>query len=149
MRNKNSNPWQLFTINYGSFLNKSIQENYYKGLLLKIIKIIEETRVGYKIFIISQGNIEDFNAFSDIPNTSIQLNNYAPDDFWHFVNADIFIMAKSSFSYLASLLNNNIKIINSEFRHYLPNETIILDSKYNSIKNKPPLETIIKNYKKL
>lgn len=144
VRDKRSKTWELFTVDYDKTLNHKEQGLYYKKLLMRISEIINEynckkiietdgttkyEKFTYNFHIFSQGQQKQFEIFYGIPNINIHLNNYAPDDFWHFTKADILILGRSSFSYLASLLNNNVKIIKSIFRHQLPSETVILNKK--------------------
>lgn len=53
------------------------------------------------------------------------------EDFKHMVDCDILVMAKSSLSYLASMLNPNKKYIRENYRHRLPPDvTIFSDEDY-------------------
>jgi hypothetical protein len=61
----------------------------------------------YQIHIFSQGSENDFNEFKDFAPV-LKLNENEFETFDSLVSADILIMAKSSFSYVAALLNTGI-----------------------------------------
>ena len=67
------------------------------------------------IHIFSEGNETDFqDIVSEFPNNKVvmHINEEIQLSFHHLVMSDILVLAKSSFSYCAGLLNKNMKIAN-------------------------------------
>ena len=137
LRNANRNdevlpyslPWELFTYNYGPNQNHQFYSRYYSTILNKIKDELGHENVDIHVF--SQGDAKDFEEIV-ATGATLHLDEVdALDSFWHFVHADVLVMAKSSFSYLACLLNPNVKIIRNCFRHYLPSEVAIVDDDFN------------------
>ena len=73
--------------------------------LLKRIKIPSKT---FTVHIFSQGNESDFKEFSTINDVKYHLNTNIEETFHCLVKADLLIICKSSFSYCAALLNENM-----------------------------------------
>jgi len=72
----------------------------------KIIKFLNYKYPLYNIVIFSEGNIKDFNKLNG-KNISFKLNKSITETFHSLVSAKILVMAKSSFSYSAAILNSN------------------------------------------
>ena len=72
----------------------------------KIIKYFNSKYPNYNIVIFSEGSLEDFNKIKG-KNISFRLNENIEKTFHSLVSSKIFVMAKSSFSYSAALLNTN------------------------------------------
>jgi hypothetical protein len=132
---KNTLPWEVFTMNYNnSNQNHRFYKWFYVNLLKKIHHILEKKNCSYETHIFSQGDMKDFESFQEV-NGIVHLDEvHSVDAFWHFCMCDILILGKSSFSYLASLLNPNVKVIRNGFRHQLPSETIFINDKLEEIK---------------
>lgn len=82
-------------------------------------KIIDKLKNEYsdmKIHIFSNGNINEFQEFINIENIKLHLNEDIFYTFHSLVKAKILVMAKSSLSYSAALLNEN-KIYYQKFWH--------------------------------
>ena len=81
----------------------------------KIIKFLNNKYKTHNIVIFSEGKIEDFNELNG-KNISFKLNKSIEETFHSLVSAKILVMAKSSFSYSAAILNSN-KIYYINFWH--------------------------------
>jgi len=90
----------------------------------------------YKIYLFSQGEIEDFKEFERFENLNYCLDMNAQDSFLHMVYADILITSKSSFSYKPALLNKGTIISPQKFWHGYPSieRWILTDEEGNFIK---------------
>lgn len=77
-----------------------------KAKLLKIEKSLSQQGVDYEIHLFSQGTPADFAALKD-RNVHFHLNTDLFETFHSLVTADVFVMARSSLSYAAALLNQN------------------------------------------
>ena len=87
----------------------------------QIINIINNLKKIYPhgiIYIFTEINEENKNEFDSILNDTIKLkaNEDVIDTFNHLIKADVLVLGKSSFSYLAGLYNKNI-VYNLEFWH--------------------------------
>ena len=67
----------------------------------------------------SQGDEKDLARFRDL-NVELCLETPAIPTFRAFVEADVFIMTKSSFSYAAGILNDGVKLYDRFARAPLP-----------------------------
>lgn len=93
-----------------------VQHEYFKNTLDSIIYTIDSSlKHLYHIHIYSEGKIEDFPEFTSFDNCFFHLDTDHFDTVHHFICADIFIMSKSTFSYLGALYNNIGKIIYKPF----------------------------------
>jgi hypothetical protein len=72
-----------------------------------ITKTLDKENKVYQVNIFSEGKVSDFNEFSKY-STTFFLEEDEFKTFHSLVKADILLMAKSSFSYLAALLNEGI-----------------------------------------
>jgi hypothetical protein len=82
----------------------SNDDNYF----LKMIDYIRKNYSGNKIFhIYSQGEKKNFSIFEN-EDVIFHLNECMESTFYSMVTADILVMSKSSFSYAAAMLNENI-----------------------------------------
>jgi hypothetical protein len=123
--------YQIFSYNYGlPNNNPEFYTNWYSELVKKIIKDNKLKKKKLQIYICSTGKIDDFfktkEKLEKLGNTKIRLNFSSYDDFKLLISADYFIMAQSSFSYLASLINKNKKYIRNGFRQPLPPDVQIV-----------------------
>ncbi|MET7030078.1 O-fucosyltransferase family protein [Sediminicola luteus] len=75
-----------------------------------------------RIFLFSQGNIEDFKEFEKYKCITYCLDMNAKDSFLHMVYADMLITSKSSFSYKPALLNKGIIVSAKNFWHGYPKD---------------------------
>lgn len=75
--------------------------------LRKIKSVLDSKKIKHKIYIFSEGYLSDFKDF-DFFNPIFKLNEDEFETFNSLVKADLLIMAKSSFSYMAALLNDGI-----------------------------------------
>jgi hypothetical protein len=71
--------------------------------------VLKELGLTSRVRLFSQGDEKDFASLRD-HGFELCLNTPAIPTFGAFVEADIFIMTKSSFSYAAALLNGGVKL---------------------------------------
>lgn len=76
-----------------------------------IIQQLKQQFPSSKIHIFTQSNFDKRHSpLRDLPEVSIHTEVDAIDTFHHLCNADVFVMSKSSFSYLAGLYNTKTVI---------------------------------------
>jgi len=76
---------------------------YYLNLIPKLIKLYPDK----KLVVFSEGTINDFIYLEDEFDITIDLDTDGLKVFNSMVEADVLVIARSSFSYLAALLNPN------------------------------------------
>lgn len=86
-----------------------------ENLVRSIQAAFENASLHYQLHIISEGKKSDFGSLCDIQ-ARWHLNSCAIEAFDRLVQADVLVTAKSSFSYVAALLNPRI-IIYEPFWH--------------------------------
>jgi hypothetical protein len=123
--------YQIFSYDYHlPNNNPKFYSNWYSELVFEIIKKNRIKKENIQIYICSTGKIANFleikKKLKKLGKVKIRLNYSSYDDFKLLISADHFIMAQSSFSYLASLINKNKKYIRNGFRHTLPPDVQIL-----------------------
>jgi hypothetical protein len=74
-----------------------------------IIGVLQGLDIAYDLIVVSQGTEADFLEFADL-DCGMVLNEDALASFQRLVDADVLILAKSSFSYFAGLLSNGLVI---------------------------------------
>jgi len=94
-----------------SIKNRYTSNSYYN----KIIKFLNSKYPNYKINIFSEGILNDFDELKG-NNISFKLNKSIEETFHSLVKAKILVIAKSSFSYSAAILNSN-EIYYINFHH--------------------------------
>lgn len=101
-----------------------------------IFDILKERLYDKKVcvYIHSQG---DENGFKDLLEFSeenfeiiLKLNEHPIDDMYHMSNADLLIMSKSSYSWIAHLLNLNQTLVRDNFYQPTYPNRVFLDSDY-------------------
>ena len=107
-------------------------EDYFLNVTKRVIAALPGGQP-YRIWLFSQGNPEDFAAFTVLPYVTLCLDMNARESFLHMANAAILIASKSSFSYKPALLNDGIKICPDGFWHGYPGnpDWIIADASGN------------------
>lgn len=92
--------------NYDNLVGRfDIQVNQY----ISLIAFFKKNYSDHDIYIFSQDNIyKKYKTITEIPNIKLHVDTDAITTFHHLSNADILVIAKSSFSYLAGLYNKNI-----------------------------------------
>lgn len=123
-----SQPYECFSTNYNIQRRTKKYIQYYQKLMSTMMSYNDRCH----FYIFSQGNESEFDGLRN-ENSTILLNIYVPDTFYHLVTANVIIMSRSSFSYLASLLSKGVKISKDGFRHPLPTETIIINYDVRSV----------------
>ena len=71
--------------------------------------VLRELGLASRVRLFSQGDEKDFASLRDL-GFELCLNTKAIPTFRAFVEADVFIMTKSSFSYAAAILNDGVKL---------------------------------------
>lgn len=88
---------------------------------LNLINFLKENTKEQKatLHIHSQGFTTNFQEFlelkTDIFDVQLHIDDHPVSDLYHMSNADLLIMSNSSFSWVASLLNSNQKIVRDNF----------------------------------
>lgn len=95
--------------------------------LNEFIAVLNQMNIRSQISIYSQGKKNDFGKLQEI--ATLYLNENVFDDFYSLVKADVFFMAKSSFSYAAALLSEGI-IIYEPFWHPPLNDWYISEKEF-------------------
>lgn len=89
----------------------------YKNLIDFLINNINQKKATLHIH--SQGFTNDFSEFLELQSDTFKIQLHIDDDpisdIYHMANADLLIMSNSSFSWIASLLNSNQKIVRDNF----------------------------------
>ena len=89
----------------------------YKNLVNFLKKNTENQKTTLHVH--SQGfttNFEEFLEFkTDNFNVQLHIDDHPVSDLYHMSNSDLLIMSNSSFSWIASLLNSNQKIVRDNF----------------------------------
>lgn len=105
----------------------------------KICNLIDRLKQKYynekvRLYIHSQGDTE---KFSTVQNQSIEnfevilkLNELPTKDLYHMSYSDVLILARSSYSWIAHLLNENLTIARDNFHQPLKSGIIFLNSNY-------------------
>lgn len=137
-------PWQMFSVDYG--LPDNNPDYYTKLYANAISSIIKEHSITKPILQIhSAGKEQTFSKLVALldPKIEIQffLNAHPPLSFVAMVYADILIASHSSFSWIPLLLRNGPSYIRKNFRHFLPENTQIIEEVL--YKNKNLFETIL------
>lgn len=102
-----------------------------------LISILKKKYLNDNVFfhIHSQGNMENFLNFLDLATEKfhviMHLNDHPISDIYHMSHADLLVMANSSFSLIASLMNSNPTIVRDNFWHFTYTNSIKSDYNYN------------------
>lgn len=106
----------------------------------KIINLINQLKELYskrnvKFYIHSQGEETNFLDLKEQTTekfiVELKLNQTPASDLYHMSNADVLILAKSSYSWIAHLLNNNLIFARNDFHQPIKSDVIKLDLDYN------------------
>jgi hypothetical protein len=86
------------------------------------------------VYVHSQGDEKDFQDLVEFSTDNFQvilkLNQHPIDDIYHMSNSDVFIMSKSSYSWICHLLNPNQTIVRDDFYQPTYPNRVLLDSNY-------------------
>jgi hypothetical protein len=123
--------YQLYDTDYKlPTYNKIFFNKWYISLVKEIIKKNNLKYKKFKIILCSVGKPECFidliNGLKSLGKVELCLNKDDFSTFMLMINAKYLILAHSSFSYLASLINNGEKYIRNQFRHPLPFDVKII-----------------------
>lgn len=113
-------------VNINSFRYSS--NRYILKNLVKILEFYNRQNIDCKVYIYSQGEEKDFLEFKEL-NATFCLNEDEFTTFDNLVNADILVTAKSSFSYVAGLLNKGIVFYEPFWHKPLPSWINITSSR--------------------
>ncbi len=97
-----------------------LSNEYYVKTLKKVMSTSCVGAKPVKVFLFTQGEECDFQEFKSIPNLIFKLNMDPYATFIHLVKADILLMSLSSFSFIAGLYNDGLKVCPSGFWHAYP-----------------------------
>ena len=95
-----------------------------------LINFLKSSTEGRKttLHIHSQGFITKFDEFLDLKendfNVRIHLDDHPVSDLYHMANADLLIMANSSFSWIASFLNSNQIIVRDNWSWFVHSNSL-------------------------
>jgi hypothetical protein len=95
-----------------------LSNDYFEKVLQTVIDCLPDKKIA--IYLFSQGKKEDFEEFNHFENLHWCLDMDVRETFLHFINADLLITSKSSFSYKPALLNKGIKVCPRVFWHDYP-----------------------------
>ena len=101
-----------------------------------IFDILKERLYNKKVcvYIHSQGNKNDFIDLLEFSEENfeiiLKLNEHPIDDMYHMSNADLLIMSKSSYSWIAHLLNFNQTLVRDNFYQPTYPNRVFLNSDY-------------------
>lgn len=101
-----------------------------------IFDILKEKYYDKKVFVYihSQGDENDFQDLVEFSTNKFQvvlkINEHPIDDIYHMSNSDLFIMSKSSYSWICHLLNSNQTIVRDDFYQPTYPNRVLLDSNY-------------------
>lgn len=101
-------------------------------------KVCRDEKV--KLHIHSQGDENQFEWALEYQEKNfdihLHLNDHPISDIYHMSHADLLIMANSSFSWIAHLLNYNVSLVRDNFWHVTYPNTLKLDKNYSFNTNK-------------
>lgn len=107
-----------------------IDETYYASLIAGVNRVLGAANVQFRIY--SDDPPRAFEQLPLIPNVQFRLHGQDPvaaDIAFHeMVTADILAVGMSSFSYLAALLSDGVKLAPSSYPHDLPADWLRCDS---------------------
>ena len=131
-------PYQIFSFNYNiPNQNFEFYRNWYVSLVKKIVLENKLKKNNLKIYLCSTGYKKEFQKIgedlSKIGKFKLLLNFNEYKTLKLMICAEFFILAQSSFSYLASFLNVGKKYIRNSYRSPLPPD-VILDKDYDLLK---------------
>ena len=117
--------YQLFNHDYNlPTYNTNFFTKWYVTLVKDIIKKEKLKKNEFEIILCSNGKKKEFediiSKLNKIGNLKIFINKDNFQTFKLMINSDYLILAHSSFSYLASMINTGKKYIRNNFRHPLP-----------------------------
>lgn len=110
--------------------------SYFVNVLKKALDGIVKTDKPIHIYLFSQGKESDFPEFAQFENVHYCLDMNPQQTFLGFINADLLITSKSSFSYKPALISDNLKICPANFWHSYPEDSswILADDDGNIIR---------------
>lgn len=98
-----------------------VSKNWWVSIIEKINTLFSDLPIDIHIY--SQGEIKDFPELSHFKSLIWHLDEDVFTTLTHLIEADVLVMAKSSFSYVASILSDGEKVIHNSFWHRLMPET--------------------------
>lgn len=125
---------------------------YYLQCIINISKILQDT--DYKITIYSENSILNelnnyINILNNIKNINYNIDGDVIDIFKDFVNSDILITSKSSYSYSAALIKKRGITLYPSFWHTYPSTAICIDEPNTILYNKDKIMESIQIVDKL
>lgn len=98
-----------------------VSKNWWVSIIEKINTLFSDLPIDIHIY--SQGEISDFPELNHFKSLIWHLDEDVFTTLTHLIEADVLVMAKSSFSYVASILSDGEKVIHNSFWHKLMPET--------------------------
>ena len=118
-----------------NFKERYIEDTYYIDLIVLFTKILKEAKKKFKIHIYSEYNLKT-ELYENL-NCSIFLNTDICESWVDMINADIFVMSKSTFSMVPGIYNSNMVIYHPFFFKRLNSWILSKDSHFeSSVKNR-------------
>ena len=110
--------------------------DYFVNVLKNALNAVVKTNKPIHIYLFSQGKESDFSEFDQFDNVHYCLDMDPQLTFLSFINADLLITSKSSFSYKPALISDNIKISPADFWHSYPETSkwILADEQGNIVR---------------
>lgn len=106
-------------VNIHNQLNRFTSNQFIHRKLTLIISLMKQLGIEYELYIFSERIKEEFKELFDL-GANLRLNENEFTTLNSLVNADIFFMAKSSFSFIAGLLNRGIVLYEPYWHEKLP-----------------------------
>lgn len=87
---------------------------------IKILRGITQGVAGYEIHVFSQSDEDGVREFNELPHVFYHLNGNDFEAFHALAGADILLVSKSGFSYLAGIVNKGIKYAPPDYWSKIP-----------------------------
>jgi len=113
-----------------NFKKRYIEDKYYIDLIVLFTKILKEAKKKFKIHIYSEENLKT-ELYENL-NCSFFLNTDISESWVDMINADIFVMSKSTFSMVPGIYNSNMVIYHPFFFNPLKSWISTKDSHFES-----------------
>jgi hypothetical protein len=116
----------------GEYSRRRLPNSYYISVAQKLRRIFEDLKLEYVFELISDGDLENpelnkFEEFDSIPHLKKSVHAHPLGQFKAMTSAHVLIMSRSSFSYLAGLLNTGGVVMYYRFWHSPLRDWVITD----------------------
>lgn len=113
-----------------NFKDRYIEDKYYINLIVQFTKILKEAKKKFKIHIYSQKELKT-ELYENL-NCTFFINTDFSESWLDMINADIFVMSKSTFSMVPAIYNSNMVIYHPFFFNPLKSWISAKDSNFES-----------------